>query len=582
MLHYSAEKNVLQLISLLKANNIRKFVISPGTTNVSLVASIQQDEYFQLYSCVDERSAAYMACGICEESGEPVALSCTGATASRNYYSALTEAYYRKLPIIAITSSRSIGQIGQNIDQVTDRTQLANDVALKSVYLPVPENDEMCWENNVKINIALIELRKRGGGPVHINLMTKYLNDFTVKELPPERVIKYYSYTSSFPKLNARKIGIFVGAHKKWEDRLLESVDKFCALTGAVVLYEPESNYIGEHGVPYNLVNWQISGLGIESFDLLIHIGDVALFSFLNTKSVWRVNPDGQIRDTFRKLTALFDTEEQYFFDTYNNIISNTKEYIGTDMYSIWSNRYKQLISIGIDSAIPFSNIWIAMKTRDCMPKGSELHLGILNTARSWSLLTIDKSIDVYCNTGGYGIDGGISSLIGASFVHNDRLYFGIFGDLAFFYDMNCLGNRHIGKNIRIIIINNGLGCEFKNHMNFAQKAGLGDEANNFIAGAGHFGNKSKTLIKDYVQNLGFKYYSAENKKEFESICADFFDDSINMSMVMEVFTTDIDDDEAIHIMRSLDLSLSDRAKVTIKNMLGDKTVSTIRKVIKI
>lgn len=51
------------------------------------VGSIQQDTWFEIYSSVDERSAAYLACGIATESGEPVAITCTGATASRNYLS---------------------------------------------------------------------------------------------------------------------------------------------------------------------------------------------------------------------------------------------------------------------------------------------------------------------------------------------------------------------------------------------------------------------------------------------------------------------------------------------------------------
>lgn len=46
-----------------------------------------QDSWFEMYSSVDERSAAYMACGMAAESGEVVVLSCTGATASRNYVS---------------------------------------------------------------------------------------------------------------------------------------------------------------------------------------------------------------------------------------------------------------------------------------------------------------------------------------------------------------------------------------------------------------------------------------------------------------------------------------------------------------
>ena len=71
MSNFSEEKNVLMMMSLMKAHNIKKVIVSPGTTNVSLVVSMQQDDYFELYSAYDERSAAYMACGMAAECGEP-------------------------------------------------------------------------------------------------------------------------------------------------------------------------------------------------------------------------------------------------------------------------------------------------------------------------------------------------------------------------------------------------------------------------------------------------------------------------------------------------------------------------------
>lgn len=77
----------------------------------------------------------YIACGLVAESGEPVAISRTSATASRNYYPALMEAFYRKLPILAITSSGSLGQIGQNIDQVTVHVYHTTDIVRKSVQI---------------------------------------------------------------------------------------------------------------------------------------------------------------------------------------------------------------------------------------------------------------------------------------------------------------------------------------------------------------------------------------------------------------------------------------------------------------
>ena len=119
--HYTDERNIQIVISLLKAHGIKRVVASPGTTNLSFVASIQQDSFFEIYSAADERSAAYIACGMAAESGEAVVLSCTGATASRNYMPALTEAYYRNLPVLAITSAQHSGRIGALIPQVIDR-----------------------------------------------------------------------------------------------------------------------------------------------------------------------------------------------------------------------------------------------------------------------------------------------------------------------------------------------------------------------------------------------------------------------------------------------------------------------------
>lgn len=55
----------------------------------------------------------------------------------------------------------------------------------------------------------------------------------------------------------------------------------------------------------------------------------------------------------------------------------------------------------------------------------------------------IDQTIECYSNVGAFGIDGGLSTLIGQSIV-TDKLCFMIIGDLAFFYDMNSLSIRNI------------------------------------------------------------------------------------------------------------------------------------------
>ena len=191
--HYTIEKNAQILISLLKAHGIKKIIASPGTTNICLVASLQSDPWFEVYSCVDERSSAYMACGMAAESGEPVVISCTGSTASRNYVPALTEAYYRKLPVLAVTGSQHLGRVGQYCGQVTDRSRPLADMVNISVTMDLPHTAEDEWACALNANKAIIALKRLGGGPAHINLVTAYSSDYSCTKLPDVKVIRYVS-----------------------------------------------------------------------------------------------------------------------------------------------------------------------------------------------------------------------------------------------------------------------------------------------------------------------------------------------------------------------------------------------------
>lgn len=68
-MQYSVEKHVQMLVNLMKQHNIKKVIASPGMKNMPFVASVQFDPFFEVFSCVDERSAVYMACGMAQASG---------------------------------------------------------------------------------------------------------------------------------------------------------------------------------------------------------------------------------------------------------------------------------------------------------------------------------------------------------------------------------------------------------------------------------------------------------------------------------------------------------------------------------
>lgn len=577
---YSAEKNVQYLLALMKAHGIRNIVVSPGTTNFTFVGSAQIDSFFNIISCVDERSAAYMACGIAAITKEPVAISCTGATASRNYMPGLTEAYYRKLPVLAITATRNIAQLGHNIDQMIDRRVIPNDIAKKSIYLPIPSNSEEDWACQVKINDALLELKRAGGGPVHINMTTEYNTDFSVKELPNVNVIKRYSYDDKLPLLSANSVAIFVGAHLEWDQDLTATVEMFCEKYNGVVLCDQCSNYKGKYSIFANIIHQQ-KYFQHPIADLIISIGDVSASAGFKTNISWRVNPDGEIRDTFRNLNCVFEMKEQTFFAKYCELKKDKTE---MSFYQKYRALYEELIEAleRTDLDMPFSNVWMAKRAYKLLPPKSTLYLGILNSLRAWNYFEVDKSILGYANTGGYGIDGGVSSMIGASIIQPEQLSICVTGDLAFFYDMNCLGNRHIGANVRILIVNNGIGEEFKHNMTPITRAGFQEDANEFMAAEGHFGNKSRVLVKHYAEDLGFEYISASTKEEFSYELKRFLDiTNISKPIVFEVFTDYQDETDAIEILQGLKRTMGETSKQIVKDILGEKGVSVIKRMMK-
>lgn len=582
---YTTERNAQILIALLKAHGIRRIVVSPGGTNIAFVGSVQSDDYFQLYSSVDERSAAYIACGLAEETGEPVALSCTGATASRNYMSGLTEAFYRKLPLLAITSSQPSINIGMLIPQAIDRRVVPNDIVVESVNVPMIRSEEDEWGCSVAINKAILALKRNGGGPSHINLVTDFGHDFAVRKLPFVQKIDRIGYEDAFPQIpSGIKVGVLVGAHSQWSQRLVDAVNAFCERYDAVVFHDLPGNYRGNYGVAYSLVcDRKHASLEGTEPDLLIHIGEMSGGYSLNrlglaTKRVWRVNPDGEIRDKFRKLEYVFEMTEVSFFEKYAHDDKSrglsTASYFNRCM-ALYEKARAQIPDL------PFSNMWIASQTATALPENSVLHLGILNSLRTWNYFPVTNSVRCYSNTGGFGIDGNTSSLIGASFADSERLYFGVVGDLSFFYDMNSLGNRHVGKNFRLLVVNNGRGTEFR--LPISVGSVFGSDADKYIAAAGHYGQQSTNLVKHYAEDLGFEYITASDKKTFLEMLPEFLSSGCKPK-VFEVFIDSADESKALMMVYGMgDTSggqIARDAKSIVSNLLPEGFKKAIKGVL--
>lgn len=578
--HYTTELNVQIVIALLKEYGIKRVVASPGTTNMTFVASIQNDPFFEVYSSVDERSAAYLACGMAAESGEPVVISCTGATASRNYLSGLTEAYYRKLPVLAITSHRGDDAIGHLWDQQIDRRSIPNDVAMVSVTVPLVKQMSDCRFCINETNKAILALTRHGGGPAHINLHTSYSQDFSVKELIKVRKVNYYTAFDELPELpEGKRVAIFIGSHKPFTVSETAAIDKFCEAQDAVVFCDHTSGYKGKFETHFSALFTQDNYRSpLLDVDILIHLGEVSGdLARMSIGAVWRVSEDGELRNTFGCLTNLFEMSEEYFFRAY----TPEKYTPRANFFDACQEELRQAFAKLPE--LPFSNVWIAQQIHDKLPENCKFHMGIYNSLRSYNFFDLPKSVQSSCNVGGFGIDGGLSTLIGASFANPDRLHIGVFGDLAFFYDMNVCGNRHVGNNVRIMLVNNGRGNEFRNYGHICSC--LGEDADRFVAAAGHYGNKSFQLVKHYAEDLGYEYITASTKEEFLQQADRFLNSEIgDKPMIFEVFTESQDESESIKIMRTFltgnKTVIKKKIVGTIRTALGRSGIESLKRIL--
>lgn len=538
---YSDEKNAQIVIALLKAHGIRRIIASPGNSHLSILGSVQFDDWFEIFSAIDERHAAYMACGMAEETGEPVVLCCTGSTASRNYVPALTEAYYRKLPILAITAAQPSARVGNLWCQCIDRSIIGRDIVNYSTRINIVKDESDSRDCALRVNKAILELSRRGGCPVHIDLETVVSGSFTTKNLPPvTRIERHLAWSKDWPEIqDSSRVAILIGAHRNFSKELSQAIDRFVGTHNVVVFSGAPRTYCGKNRIAPSLVCSQVGICHNPDArklkpSLVIYIGegfnDYTFNNWLSgVNEVWRVSEDGEMRDRYGHLTHVFEIDEAEFFNRYS---------VGqgaSTFYESWLEADREIREKAAVVSMPFSNPVVARAVLAKFPDDAVLHLGVSSTYQHWNMFLSEGRYPVYANVGCCGIDGCVSAMIGGALTFPNKLHIGVFGDLTFFYDMNSIGNRHIGKNVRIILINNGVGALFHqpNHV----LGQFGDDRKVFFGAEGHFGCKSPNLVKHMSEDIGFQYRAIRSEEELSSNIPLLFSKEVDKPVFFECFT---------------------------------------------
>lgn len=551
---YSNIKNVQYLIAMLKSNNVCHVVVSPGNSHNAIVRSIEEDGFFKTYSIVDERSAGFFACGLAQELKQPVAICCTAGTAASNYLTGVTEAFRRHLPLIVITGDKNPYYLGQYEDQMIDQVSIFKSVIKYGCILPIIFNEKDEWYCQRILNEAILELNHHGSGPVHIDVpieqgMLAVDGDFTTSTLPVFKKIVRYDLTDNtvewqqiFLRLKNKKVMVLCGQDDcipEEEIRLIEqivekydcvfAVDKISNLhcKGTVEITKGARRKIIKPQELMPDIVISIAGNPVSEFKVQLR------YQGTNIEH-WIVNEEGIIADPFKKLTTVFEgTTIQFLRRMAEYEVEITNAY-----RQIWENATKEFIM----PEFKYSNLYAVQKLMAGIPAYSCLNLGNSTTIRIAQYFDLDSTIEVYCNRGVNGIDGCVSTFIGQAAASPNKLNFLIVGDLTFFYDMNAIWNRYVGKNVRIMLNNNEGAALFHFNQGIAKFPTINENV-----AAEHF-----AVAEGWAKSQGLEYLSARNKEEYDVALQRFLTEKFNSPVLFEVFTKKETDAQLQHELYKL------------------------------
>lgn len=566
---YSKIPVAQSIVTLCVAKNIKHVVISPGSRNAPLTIGFTHHPEIKPYSIIDERCAAFMALGMAQQLQQPVALVCTSGSALLNYYPAIAEAFYSDIPLVVISADRPIERIdigdGQTIRQknvfenhILYSANLYSEIVLEEIPSDKKlqqKQFESQKHNQREINLALNKALEEKG-PVHINVpfyepLYDVVDELTVTplEIFPEIIERTYSEKELKPYANiwnkAKRKMVIVGvAHPNAVEQ--EFLEWLARDESVLVFTETTSNL--QHPEFFTRIDTLIGPIersedAEEQFkalqpEILLTFGGMIISkkikSFLRNYQPlhhWHVDPK-KAYNTFFCLNKHFETAPNSFFRAFLPMVE-----VGNGDYSQHWKTIKEKRQGRHDiyvEKIPYSDFKAMQAIVPTVPKNYNVQLGNSATVRYAQLFQWDKSLKLFCNRGTSGIDGSVSTAVGAAII-NQKPTLLICGDLSFFYDSNGLWNNYIPKNFRIIIINNEGGGIFrilpgnKNTENFDT----------------YFETTHQLNAKPICELFGFEYFSAKDSEEITGQLAGFFEDA-HQPKLLEIFTPRKINDEVL------------------------------------
>ena len=475
-------------------SGVEEVVISPGSRSTPLAIMMAEHPHLKITVLIDERSASFYALGLAKTSKKPVAILCTSGTAATNYYPAIVEAHYSRIPLIVITADRPHELRDIGAPQAIDQIKMYGNYVKWFVEMSLPSSDKKHIQY-----VRTIAARATGtsisspAGPVHLNfpfrdplvpdlqlpnlwthengsecsIMETQIGKYSISK---EEAQKFASIFSSKQK------GIIVCGEMNSGTDYREEVVSLAKQLKYPILADPLSQMrSGMHDTESIIETYDalfkkdelVSQLKPE---VIIRFGAMPVSKFL-TQYIQKANcvqivvdGDGGWRDPTLEATHMVHCNEKMFCDSVMRELEHEtreKDKQWLHQFQIINAQAKEILVRYLDDAALFEGKVIT-ELQSLLPLNAALFVGNSMPIRDVDTFFYcdNKNITILANRGANGIDGIISTAMAASNAYNQLVL--VIGDLSFYHDMNgLLASKLLNLNITIVLVNNNGGGIF-------------------------------------------------------------------------------------------------------------------------
>ncbi|HEX6687193.1 MAG TPA: 2-succinyl-5-enolpyruvyl-6-hydroxy-3-cyclohexene-1-carboxylic-acid synthase [Solirubrobacterales bacterium] len=475
---------------------LRHAVLSPGSRSTPLALALWRQSEIETTVIVDERSAAFFALGAAQATGVPVAILCTSGTAAANFHPAVCEADHAAVPLLVLTADRPPELRGIGAGQAIDQLKLYGESVrwFCEVGTHEADDDGLLHYRATACRAFAAARGEQRPGPVHLNFpLREPLAPLPVSdavtatdalalqgrgERPLTAVTPIDMEPSQFlldevaGHIAEADIGVIV-AGRQLDPELREPLAHLARVAGYPILAEPTSQIrCGPHDRSHVVTTYDLL-LRDERFretaspDLVLRFGEMPtskpLRSWLTESDADQivVDPLGDWNEPTRRAAALLRADPTELAAGWAARLGEERPPPAMWLEAERAAREAVEAELGAGDALTEPGLQLAL--------GAAYRDGeLVYTASSMPirdqeafLPSTDSDTAFLCNRGANGIDGLISSGIGAAHA-TGRPTTIVTGDLGLLHDIGALAAlRDVSTPVRIVVIDNGGGGIF-------------------------------------------------------------------------------------------------------------------------